>query len=75
MIAAMALLAGTLTMTHHMSSYALLTFLAGWAALTALAARKADAGAARGQRRPSAASRRWPPDAIRSWTVRGSPRS
>ena len=48
MIAAMALLAGTLTMTHHMSSYALLTFLAGWAALTALAARKADAGAARG---------------------------
>jgi hypothetical protein len=48
MIAAMALLAGTLTITHHMSSYALLTFLAGWAALTALAARKARAGAARG---------------------------
>ncbi len=33
MVAAMALLAATLTMTHHMSSYALLTFLAGWAAL------------------------------------------
>src|SRR5436190_2730990 len=47
LVTAMALLAGTVTITHHMSSYALLTFLAAWAALTALAARKSS-GATRG---------------------------
>jgi hypothetical protein len=40
MVVAMALLAATVTMTHHMSSYALLAFLGGWTGLTALAARK-----------------------------------
>ena len=44
---AMALLAATVTVTHHMSSYALLAFFALWWALTVLAARKAG-GATRG---------------------------
>ncbi|MGH2974044.1 MAG: hypothetical protein ACRDLL_04140 [Solirubrobacterales bacterium] len=43
LVVAMALLAATVTMTHHMSSYALLAFLGGWTGLTALAARKSAA--------------------------------
>jgi hypothetical protein len=41
LVGAMALLAATVTITHHMSSYALLAFLVLWAGLTALAVRKA----------------------------------
>ena len=46
LVAAMALLAGTVTVTHHMTTYALLTFLVAWAALAARANRAPPAGAA-----------------------------
>jgi hypothetical protein len=39
LVGAMAVLACTLTITHHMTSYALLIFFVAWAALTALADR------------------------------------
>jgi hypothetical protein len=41
LIGAMAVLACTVTITHHMTSYALLIFFATWAGLTALANREA----------------------------------
>lgn len=50
MVGAMAVLAGTLAITHHMTSYALLTFFVAWAVLTALADRKTPAGGDRGAR-------------------------
>jgi hypothetical protein len=46
LVAAMALLAATLTVTHHMATYALLAFLVAWATLAALANRTRPAGTA-----------------------------
>ena len=46
LVGALAILAATLTVTHHMTSYALLAFLIAWTALTALADRRARAGGA-----------------------------
>ena len=50
MVGAMAVLAATLAITHHMTSYALLTFLVAWAVLTRLTDRKTPAGSGRGTR-------------------------
>ncbi len=46
LVGALAILAATVTVTHHMTSYALIAFLASWAILTALAERRAGAGGA-----------------------------
>jgi hypothetical protein len=46
LVGALAILAATLTVTHHMTSYALLAFLIAWTALTALADRRTRAGGA-----------------------------
>ena len=75
LVGAMALLAATLTITHHMTSYALLAFLVAWAALTALAAPQAPA--APRPRRRAGQRRRGPGGGApcRSSTARGSPRS
>jgi hypothetical protein len=43
LVAAMAVLAATLTVTHHMTTYALLALLVAWAAMIALAKRGAPA--------------------------------
>jgi hypothetical protein len=47
LVGALAILTATLTVTHHMTSYALLTFLVSWTALTALARRSHRASGAR----------------------------
>jgi hypothetical protein len=47
LVGALAILAATVVVTHHMTSYALLAFLVAWAVLTALADRRASAGGAR----------------------------
>jgi hypothetical protein len=48
LVGALAILAATLTVTHHMTSYALLTFLVAWCGLTALAKRRQRGAHARG---------------------------
>ena len=58
LVGALAILAATLTVTHHMTSYALLAFLIAWTALTALADRRRRAGGARHSRCPRPARRR-----------------
>jgi hypothetical protein len=47
LVGALAILAATLTVTHHMTSYALLTFLVAWTVLTVLADRQQRAGGVR----------------------------
>jgi hypothetical protein len=50
LVGAMAVLAGTLTITHHMTSYALLMFFVAWTVLATRADRKTHAGGDRGVR-------------------------